>query len=308
MKERWYCRIVLLILTLCLSGCSEKEKGQTEPEEGTYKIYYLNASMTKLVERDYVTETKDPDQLVNELLGQLLEVPKDVECQVPLSEKVMFSRFRREKMVLYLYFDANYVAMQPTREILCRAALTKTFTQIDGVDFINIYSGDQPILDLSGNPVGMLGPADFVDSISDVNAFEKTELTLFFANETGDKLLAEKREVVHSVNTSLEKLVLEQLMEGPKAKGLSPTLAKDVKLINVSVNENVCYINFDSTFLNSPLEVKEYIPIYSIVNSLSELPTVNKVQITVNGSQDVMFRDLIPLNVTFERNLDYIEN
>ena len=72
----------------------------------------------------------------------------------------------------------------------------------------------------------------------------------------------------------------------------------------MSLNENICYINFDSTFLNNTLEVKEYIPIYSIVNSLSEISTVSKVQITVNGSQEVMFRDAISLNTQFERNLE----
>lgn len=46
------------------------------------------------------------------------------------------------------------------------------------------------------------------------------------------------------------------------------------------------------------------IPIYSIVNSLSGLTSVNKVQITINGSTDVMFRDSISLNTMFERNLD----
>jgi len=81
-----------------------------------------------------------------------------------------------------------------------------------------------------------------------------------------------------------------------------------VKLLNVSVNENVCYINFDSAFLNSTLEVKEYIPIYSIVNSLCEISNVNKVQITVNGSSDVMFREVLSLNTQFERNLEIGEN
>ena len=54
------------------------------------------------------------------------------------------------------------------------------------------------------------------------------------------------------------------------------------------------------------LEVKDYIPIYSIVNSLSELSSVNRVQISVNGAQNTKFRDSIELNTLFERNLDYI--
>ena len=147
--------------------------------------------------------------------------------------------------------------------------------------------------------------SDFIDNISNVNSYEKTELVLYFANGTGDKLERETREVVHSVNTSLEKLIVEQLIAGPSRVGMNPTLPKETKLLNVSVNDNVCYINFDSTFLNNTLEVKEYIPIYSIVNSLAAVTSINKVQITVNGSQEFMFRDSISLNQLFERNLDY---
>ena len=45
---------------------------------------------------------------------------------------------------------------------------------------------------------------------------------------------------------------------------------------------------------------------YSIVDSLAELSTVRRVQIRINGSQDDVFRDQIPLSTVFERNYDYI--
>ena len=146
----------------------------------------------------------------------------------------------------------------------------------------------------------------FVDSIRDVNSFEKTEMTLYFANATGDALVAEKREIMRSINTSVEKLIVEQLIGGPQQAGAFATMPKDVKVLNVSVSESVCSINLDAAFLNNALEVEEYIPIYSIVNSLSELSTVSRVQIRINGSQDAVFRETIPLSTVFERNYDYI--
>ena len=207
--------------------------------------------------------------------------------------------------MLYLYFDANYNSMKPEREILCRAALTKMLTQVDGVDYINIYCADQPLMDRSGNPVGMLSGSDFIMNTSNVNAYEKTELTLYFADGDGGRLVQEKREVVHNINTSLEQLIVEQLIAGPEQEGHFATLPADLKILNLTVNDSVCYINFDSTFLNVKPELNEYIPIYSIVNSLCELTTVTKVRILVNGSQDVMFRDVVSLNAAFERNEEY---
>ena len=197
--------------------------------------------------------------------------------------------------------------MNAAREILCRASLVKTLTQVEGVDFVSIYTAEQPLMDTRGIPVGAMSDGDFIDNISNINSFEKTELYLYFADSTGQKLVKERREVVHNVNTSMEKLVIEELIEGPGRPGINPTLPPETKLLNVSVNENVCYINFDSSFLNNSLSVEDSIPIYSIVNSLAEMTNVNKVQIAVNGSLDVMFRDSISLNQMFERNLDYNE-
>lgn len=297
--------MLFLFLTVLTTGCS-RENSEADTEY-MYKIYYLNASMTRLVPQDYVTETTDTDALIREIWNQFVTVPQDLDSQAALSDKVLLTKYVKEDVVLYLYFDAGYSSrsnMNTTREILCRAALAKTLTQIEGIEYINIYVGDQPLLDGAGNPVGMMTGSDFVESISDVNAFEKTELVLYFADETGENLAEEKREVVHNVNTSLEKLIVEELIKGPEEAGRYRTLPKDTKLLNVSVNENVCYINFDAAFLNNTEEVKDLIPIYSIVNSLSGLTSVNKVQITVNGSTDVMFRDAVSLNTMFERNLD----
>ena len=86
--------------------------------------------------------------------------------------------------------------MNATREILCRAALTKTMTQIEGIDYISIYVADQPLLDSYGNPVGVLSDSDFIEGISDINAYEKSQLQLFFADESGEHLLKEEREEI----------------------------------------------------------------------------------------------------------------
>ena len=297
----------LLLLMAFMVGCSGKKEQVQTPKEGVYKIYYLNSSMTKLMPQEYYMETQDQDMMIQELMNQFLNVPNNVDSQVALSDKVGYLGYRQEERVLFLYFDAGYgskVNMNATREILCRAALTKTMTQIEGIDYISIYVADQPLLDSYGNPVGVLSDSDFIEGISDINAYEKSQLQLFFADESGEHLLKEEREVVHSINTSVEKVIVEELIKGPQVSNHYRTLPADTKLLNVSLNENICYINFDATFLNNNLEIKEYIPIYSIVNSLSEISTVSKVQITINGSQDVMFRDVISLNTQFERNLE----
>ena len=66
-------------------------------------------------------------------------------------------------------------------------------------------------------------------------------------------------------------------------------------------------MNFDSTFLEEALGVTPEVQLYSVVNSLVELPYVNKVQISINGETDRKFRDYVSLRDAFNRNLDLIE-
>ena len=299
-------RLWVLLLSVCLlAGCRERES-KAVTEQKPYQIYYLNSGGTRLVGQPYQTETTDTDLLIEELMAQFLTVPADVDCQAALTDKVTYQDYKQEETVLYLYFDSNYTSMKPEREILCRAALVKTLTQVPEIAYINVYSADQPLMDTRGNPIGIISAGDLIEGISDINAFERTEITLYFTDEDGEQLLEERREVIYNTNTSKERLIVEELIKGPAQDDLFPTLSADVRLLNISVTENVCYLNFDAAFLSQALEVKEYIPIYSLVNSLLELSTVSRVQITVNGSADVVFRDSIPLNTMFERNLDYI--
>ena len=85
--------------------------------------------------------------------------------------------------------------------------------------------------------------------------------------------------MAHNINTSMEQLIVEQLIAGPSGNGHQAVLPSNCKILSVSVTDNVCYINFDSAFLNSSQSVNEYIPIYAIVNSLVDKTSVSKVQI-----------------------------
>ena len=61
------CAVILLMLT-GLAACGKKEQTQ----EGTlYEIYYVNNDETKIVKREYVTQSVDAESLFDELTGQL---------------------------------------------------------------------------------------------------------------------------------------------------------------------------------------------------------------------------------------------
>ena len=140
--------ILCLACLLLLSGCRKKEEVHpTAGEDGVYQIYYLNSTRTGLASVSYQTETADAEILIGELAGQILAAPENPEYQAVLSDKVEFLDINRDNNVLTLNFNQEYMNMKASREILCRAALAKTFTQVEGVDYISINCEGQPLLD-----------------------------------------------------------------------------------------------------------------------------------------------------------------
>ncbi len=296
--------ILLSLLVLLLSACVKESETK---DEKLYRVYYLNASATAIVPVDYAASGTEDDALIRELLEAMNTVPADKEVMAALEDKVTFMNYTRKDNVLYLHFDTNYAGMKPTREILARAALVKTLSQVEGIDFIGINSGDQPLADANGNPLPIFYAAEFIDAVSDVNSFEKVELNLYFANAAGDKLSVEKRELVHDINNSREKLVLEELIKGPLDAGRQALLPSTLKINNVSINDNTCYIDFDESLVLALGKPNNKLLVYSVVNSIVDVGNVSKVQMTINGSNAYQFANGIDLGTSFDRDLDCVE-
>ena len=104
----------------------------------------------------------------------------------------------------------------------------------------------------------------------------------------------------------MERLVVDCLVKGPDTDQAFPTINPDTKVLGVTVRDGICYVNFDKTFLTQVYTVTPEVVIYSITNSLVELTSVNKVQISIDGQTDVVFRETFNLTNLYERNLDLI--
>lgn len=297
---------VLVMGFLMCTACADRRQAQ----EGTsYKIYYVNNEETKIVEREYVSETSDGALLLEELLEQLSQISEKMEYETLLAKEISVVGHTLDNGLLTLDFDESYYSLRGTREILARASIVRTLTQLPGVERITFTVNGEQLMDAAGAAVGVMAADTFIENAgNEINAYEKVDLRLYFANDTGDSLVEEnRRNVVYNSNISLEKLVVEKLVEGPMTEGAYPTINPTTKIVSVTVKDGTCYVNLNDDFLNQPYNVASDVTIYSITNSLVELSNVNRVQISINGETNLSYRENMSLNNVFERNLDILE-
>ena len=297
---------VLMAGLLLLTACGNRQQEQ----EGTaYKIYYVNNEETKIVEREYVSGTTDGRLLMEELLEQLTHISEKMDYETLLGKEISVEGHTLDNGLLTHDFGESYHNLKGTREILVRASIVRTLTQIPDVERMAFTVRGEQLTDAAGAAVGVMAADTFIENAgNEINAYEKVDLKLYFANETGDSLVEEnRRNVVYNSNISLEKLVVEKLVEGPTTEGAYPTVNPTTKIVSVNVKDGTCYVDLNNDFLSQPYNVASDVTIYSITNSLVELSNVNRVQISVNGESNISYRENMSLNNVFERNLDILD-
>lgn len=303
-KRKYIFTFLFLMILFCACGRQQEDR-----QEQIYKVYYINSDETAIFSRDYVAQAIDTQELIEELLAQMAVIPERLEYKAPISGNVTLLESVLSDGQLTLSFDETYKGLPITTEVLVRAAIVRTMTQIDGVSYVSFQIRSEPLTDASGFVLGLMNADTFIDNAGDeINTYEKVKLSLYLANESGDGLKRISRSVVYNSNISMERLIVEQLISGVQENEKAfPAINPDTKVISVNVKDGICYVDLDSTFLTQIYNVTSDVTIYSITNSLAELSNVNKVQISINGDTNVTYRENTSLSVVFERNLELVE-
>lgn len=303
----------LLMLFLLFSGCvapeePERELITVELPEGSTKLYYLNEERTKVVSENYNRVIGTTEEQVSGLLTALEEVLWTEDEKDLIADRNPIYEYKvDENGLLSLRFAADYSSVQSITEVLRRAAIVKTLCQLDNITAVEFYIGTQPLLTSGGKPVGVLTAEDFIDSTGENTEFyQEAMVSVYFANATGDALVESNLKITYDGTLSTERLILQQLMEGPVLKEMQAVIPKGTVLNKVTVRDGICYVDFNEKFMEKRAGITSEVAIYSIVNSLTELSSVYKVQFLINGATKKTYGNL-DFSSAFERNLEIVE-
>lgn len=93
------------------------------------------------------------------------------------------------------------------------------------------------------------------------------------------------------------KLVIESLSIPPEKSELISLIPAYSKIKSVQLQNELCDIVFESSILSEQVNTvsKEAAAVYSIVNTLTELPNIQKVKISIDGKKDPFFKRYITI-------------
>jgi len=296
--------LLALFMLFVLSGCDSEDPTH---EEGSYAVYYAGAESYSFATESRKVVGESIQEMAYQLLVEMTK-PEQMGHSSLFPESGYVRRINLESgNLMNVYLTEKYSQLPIATEVMLRAGIVKTLIQLEGVDYVVFYVNEQPLLDATGKTVGIMSANSFLDSKGEnLSNYEQVVFDIYYANPEGTGLVMTEREMTISGTFSRERQVVTALLEGPEDGSLLKTLPAGTSLISVSVKNNICYVNFSSAFLTGDLAVSPHVAIYSLVNSLTELSAISKVQIMVEGDSAKKFCETIPLDVAFERNLDYV--
>lgn len=307
--------IFLFVFIGLLTACGTREPETEELavlEANQIYTYFVNADKTDIVSETYTIKSgKDILKNADEVIGYLENTEADTDYQTPIPEGITYieSKPGSRHGSLEVAFNVLYDSVDAESLLFFKACTVKSLMQIEGVDSVTLSLTDVANVNEDTATVSENFDADsFNMSFGNESRYkQKGTIVLYFANESGEALKEYRKTVEISNNTSLARIVIEALINGPEGKGYTATISDKTTIQNLSVKDGICYVDLSDEFYDTNNSLKNDIIVYSVVNSLVELPTVSKVQFLKSGEKQQFFRETMPFDGIFERNLDLIE-
>ncbi len=309
-KIKW---LLLLVFAMVLTACSSEEVIEDEvPELADNQIYafFVNVSKTDVYPVPYALEGKATSDVVRNIIQYLMYEEGTADYQTPIPAGMTYSDtvYDDAQNSARVSFNVRYESVSSEDLLFFKTCVAWTVLQLDKVDTISISLTDLSNQDVeTATTVETFDRDSFTFNFGDRSGYKQTgTIVLYFADETGEVLKEYTHTVEISNTTSLARLVVESLIAGPDEEGYTATLSDEIKINNISVNNGICYVDLSEEFYDTANPLRNEIIVYSVVNSLVELPTVSKVQFLKNGEKLQFFRETMPFDGIFERNLNLI--
>lgn len=303
--------LLMLSSLLLLTGCFNSNSGGKSSQK--IRFYFYDEHQNALVAEEKNIDVKPEMSNEKIMLTVLDTLSKGPQSSNQGARPIQFNidqAILKERSA-FINFTQDYNKLDTPTQIIQRAMLVYTLTELEFVDKIEFFANDLPLTNSNGDKIGPIERKDILISALNPKPPTSTQIiTLYFPGSEGDLLYKEKREIRVNNNTPLEEYVIKELIKGPGplTQGLKAPLPADTKVNAIKTQDGVCQVDlsYDLQMPQINSTIRENAVIYSIVNSLTEIAQVQKVIFLKDGKKQTEFTLPAHSGGIFERNEEII--
>ena len=274
--------LIALIATVILLINDDMSKERAEVD-----LYYINSAGTGIVAEPTEIKYRSNIELLTNTIKRLSRASGEMHRGRVIPRGTGMNRLElHDDGSMVIDFSEEFATEDPARNVLDTYAVVKTISSTGLVSIVMVTVNGAPVTDRDGNELGYISASD-INLESEEYSSEMRNIALYFGNKGGGGLIKEERTIKITDQQPTEQYIINELIKGSKDKSHQSLLSSKTVLMSVDIEDNICYLNFKSGFIkdNAGSEEHEKLVIYSIVNSLTELESINRVQFYMDGKR-----------------------
>lgn len=316
MKAKVIFSAILAVVLLTVIGIYLFSINRDPKEEGITEInlyYASSATGTLECEKRRIRLPEDREEAVRAVFNEYMNGPVNTTLSLPAADlksiTALIYPVEKNENIVKINFTKSFNALSESQKLLCISGMVYTLTELDFLRNIYFYVDNEPIVNMNGEAAERYNRNNVANNPSlDPEKRDRQLVTLYFTDARQNRLIPEERSIEIKQSQTTEYQIVEQIIQGPLGSSLVPTVPADIKIRDIKTEEGICYVNLSDDFTaRHTVSSSDRISIYSIVNSLTELDYVKKVQFLAEGEKINEVRTGIDLSKTLERDENLIE-
>lgn len=306
MKNIW----MLMVMAFLLSACVADEGPITETiESDQLNIYLVNSTSDTLVEVSVEVDTTSLASQLADVLKKLRFGDEEEGLFPTLPETDVVESIELGGSKVIVHVTDKFIAMDEVDLLICRSSLIKSITAINGIDSLEFYIEGLPLKDEEGKVYGAFYQDDVVTHSNTANTMaQEQSVTLYYPDSQGEYLVKVTKTISLTAGEALEGSLIEELMIRPPVSDVELPIPEGTIVKNIQVTDGICYVDFNEAFRSNHYggSTGEQMTVYSIVNTLTELPNVSRVQFLIEGEKIISYKGHLDFSQLFEFNIELI--
>ena len=289
--KRLICLILWLTLAFSLSACNP---GSLK-EPGTF---YYRRTVTAFQGSDGVIAPEERELAgISGDLTAILDlycsgpVSPDLENLLPPDARVLSHTLKDGELTLHFAESlANLTGIDLT---LAAGCLARTFLTLTNADTLVLTAGGAL---LNGQTAMHVTMADLEIRDSSLDRHYR-DLTVYYADQDRRYLIGQEITLAPAAPEELPLQLLELLLTPPEGSGLRTPLPEGTRILSARVDDGLCTVDLSAEFESHRFyaHASQLLSLMSIVNTLTGLPEINRVEFAVAGQLLIQYG---PLSIT----------
>ncbi len=247
-------------------------------------VYYADAHRRYLVGKEISINTAEENNVIEYLIEQLQNPPKDTKLLSPLPEGTRLLDASIENKICKLNLSAEFdhsAFRNAEAQRLSLLSIVNTLSQLPQIEGVEFYTEGNPVTQY--RLLTITGPMRWDErAIGPVrNGLNEFDASMYLSNGSNDYLVCVPTRIRQVAGLSKAEMVIQQLIDYKPMNGFASPIPKNTVVNSVTIDNTICHVDLSNSFLNSPDLVPK--AIHSLIASVCALDEISETVITIDG-------------------------